>query len=1049
MRVLKQFLLLVLLGLVVTSNLDAQNARRVVGVVKDAAGDPLPGVQVVPVGATASGTVTDFDGNYSVNVPNGISKLSYTFIGMAEQVVDINGRTKIDVTLKESQEQLETLVVTALGIQRKSKTLTYATQSVDSKELTRIKEPNFMNALRGKSAGLQITPNNSGAGGGSTKITLRGQTSILGSNQPLIVLDGVPMTNRMSGQTMDPLMAGSQDGGDILSTINPDDIASLTVLKGPNAAALYGSSANNGVIIITTKSGREGNVRVDVSSATSVDVINLYPELQTTYGLGGGEGFLSWGKRVADQTDEELASAPYLTKCLHNPIKDFFNLGFSQNTSVTISGGTAKAQSYFSYANTYQTGIMPRNKFSRHNVMFKQSYGLFDRVNLDLSVNYIHQETKNRPRIGKVYSPMAALYRTPANVDMRYFRHNYAHPGTIADEVVQNLDNPDKANPLLAGHPIQTWYWYDQTYFNNPYWLVNMMNDESIQDRILGNVSLKVKLLEDLNFQTRANIDYILDRSRDARYASLNVEARVPGAYYSTARSHSFDFFQDALLSYNKQLTENWSLQATAGGSYKRSRNRSFWARNQQDNDNKFPNVFLIDNNYAVDTQNKDTSSAYAEERWGSNWEAALFATATIGWADKIFLDGSYRVEWAKSFQQFAQAENFISFDFYSLGANAQLDKLFDLGRDVNNLKLRASYSLVGNPIPNIDFYAQSRNLRTGAISGVAPKFENPRPETTRSFEVGLDGAMFDNKWDWDLTFYTSTLENQFMRIDNGVPVNSGKIRNWGVEFATNYRFDITKDLAWRPGFNISYNDNKILETYTKTDGSEFVYTTGPKEFKIKYLKGGSYGDIYVNSLLRDTNGHYVLEGGVPVMASGGYDTYVGNATARINFGLSNTFTYKDFQLYFLIDGKIGGKVMSLTQPDMDYYGVSVRSAEARDRATAEFPNGWVELPDGSGRKMDAKTYYQTIGGNPNENYVYDATNFRLRDITLGYTFRDLIAAGKDLQLSLLARNLFFIYKNSPIDPDISQSAANGMGGIEAYALPTTTTFGLSARVTF
>lgn len=1046
MRVLKQFLLLVLLGLAVTGSLDAQNARRVTGVVKDATGDPLPGVQVIPVGATASGTVTDFDGNYSVTVPNGINKLSFTFIGMAEQVIDINGRAKIDVTLRESEEVLETVVVTALGIQRKSKTLTYATQSVDSKELTRIKEPNFVNALRGKSAGLQITPNNTGAGGGSTKITLRGQTSILGSNQPLIVLDGVPMSNGMSSQSSDLLMGNSRDGGDILSTINPDDIASLTVLKGPNAAALYGSSANNGVIIITTKSGREGNVRVDVSSATSIDMINLYPELQKTYGISG-QGYDAWGKRVADMTADDLAAAPYLTMTPRNTVKDFFNIGFSQNTSVTLSGGTAKAQSYFSYANTYQTGIMPTNKFSRHNVMFKQNYNLFERVNLDMSLNYIHQETNNRPVIGKSLGPLAALYRTPANVDLRYFKHNYAHPGTNADLVVYNPGG--MANSSLAGHPIQTWYWYD-TDFNNPYWLLNQTSDSNTQDRILGNISIKVKLLEDLNFQTRANVDYVFSRYRDTRFASTQYAVQATGGRLGVGRSHSFDFFQDALLSYNKELSEKLSLQATAGGSYKRVRNRRLTIINQEDTAVYFPNTFLPQNSLSINSDNKRGNSTSTSESWGNNWESALFATATLGWDDKVFIDGSYRVEWAKSFQQFAKVGEYISFDFYSVGANAQLDKIFDLGPKVNNLKLRSSFSVVGNPIPNNNFYAQTRNFYTGGVSGAAPKFDNPRPETTTSFEVGLDGAMFQNRWDWDLTFYNSTLENQFMYVDGGVPVNSGKIRNWGVEFSTNYRFDITKDLSWRPGFNISYNDNKILETYTKPDGSEYIYATGPNKFKIKYVKGGAYGDIYVNSFERDANGHIVLQadGQTPLLASG-FNTNVGNATARVNFGFSNTFTYKDFQLYFLIDGKIGGKVMSLTQPDMDLYGVSVRSAEARDRANAEFPRGWVELPDGTGRKVDAVTYYQTIGGNPIEDYIYDATNLRLRDLTLGYTFRDLIATGKDLQLSLLARNLFFIYKNSPIDPDISQSAGNGFGGIEAYALPTTTTIGLSARVTF
>lgn len=1031
---------MMLVGLFAIEGLSAQATHKVVGVVKDVKGEPLIGVQIVPVGATQSGTITDFDGNYTVNVPKGITKLQYSYIGYGTQTIDINGRGKIDVVLQEEAQTIETVVVTALGIKRKSKTLTYATQSVDNRDLTRIKEPNFVNALRGKSAGLTITPNNSGAGGGSTKITLRGQNSILGSNQPLIVLDGVPMSSGPSGQATDLLQGGGRDGGDILSTINPDDIASLTVLKGPNAAALYGSSANNGVLIITTKSGMEGKLRVDVSSSTMVDMIADYPQLQTTYGIGAG--YDGWGKRIDQMTDDELAATPYLTRTPRNTIRDFFNMGLTQNTAATISGGTEKQQTYFSYANTYQTGIMPKNTFARHNIMLKQSYDLFTRLNLDLSLNYIHQNTLNRPIIGRSMSPMAALYRTPANVDMRYFRSHYYHPGTY-DDIVVYSPSDGRQNSKLLGQPVQTWYWMD-TDFNNPWWLVNMLNDDTTQDRLLGTLSAKVKILDNLNFQTRTNMDYIQNRTMNSRYATSIVAGQALGANYYTGRTYSTDFFQDALLSYNTEFAKKYMLQATAGGSYKRSAHRRLTVGNDQDTAAR-PNIFLPDNNLQINATNKAGSTANPVERWGDNWEAALFATATLGWDEKIFIDGSYRVEWAKSFQQFAKKDEYISFSFYSLGANAQLDKLLPLGGHVNSLKLRSSFSVVGNPIPNQDFFAQGINLRdpNGSVSPPPPPFKDPRPETTTSFEVGLDGALYNNRWDFDLTFYNSTLTHQFLYID-GVPVNTGKIRNWGVEFSTNYRFNLTKDLTWRPGFNIAYNDNKILETYIRPDGTPHTYVTGPNKFKIKYVKGGAYGDIYVNSFLRDENGHIVLQddGNTPVLASGGFDTKVGNATARLNFGLNNTFSYKNFQLYMLIDGKIGGKVMSLTQPDMDLYGVSVRSAEARDR-------GYVELNDGSGRRVDPEVYYKTIGGNPIEDYIFDATNVRLRDLSLSYTFYDILGPSKNLQLSAIARNLLFLYRTSPIDPDISQSAANGFGGIDAYSMPTTRTFGVSAKITF
>lgn len=1054
MKQFTRFLLVLIVGLVSLSFVKAQT--KISGTVLDDKGEPLIGVQVIPVGALQSGGLTDYNGNYNLNIPKSVKQLKFTYIGFKPQTIDINGRKTINVKMKEDSKVLDAVVVTAMGIKRASKTLTYSTQSINNKDLTRIKEPNFINSLQGKSAGLTITPSNTGAGGGSTRITLRGQNSILGSNQPLIVLDGVPLSSGQSSQTTNPLLGASKDGGDILSTINPDDIASITVLKGPNAAALYGSSANNGVIIINTKNGLDGKVRVTFSTSTQADFIAEYPELQTKYGIGP-TSFNGWGKEVSKYTESDLARYPYLTKENKNTVRDFFKTGFTQNTSIIITGGTANVQSYFSYANTYQTGIMPLNTFMRHNAMFKQSIKMFKRLNLDLSLNYIHQNTANRPTIGKSMSPLYAIYRTPAGVDMNYFKYNYKRAGNKYDSFVTTAGN---SNSKLIGQPVQNWFWYD-SYFNNPYWLLNMRTDEDAQDRILATISVKLNLLEGLDFQSRSNIDYRLRRGTAQTYATTYTSAFILGGEYYGSNNYSNDFFQDALLNYNKQLSDKVSLQTTVGGSWKRSNNRVRSISNYIDTA-AMANIFLPQNNLQISEQNKSGNSTYASEYWGDNWNAALFGTASMGYDEMFYIDGSYRVEWAKSFQQFAQSNKYISFSFYSVGANTLLDKFIPKNDYISSVKVRASYSLVGNPIPNQVFAAQKINFRTGALSAVSPKFENPRPETTKSFETGIDAVMLKDKLDAHFTFYNSVLENQFLYLagSNGqpIPVNTGKIRNWGIEFSANYRWNITHDLTWTTGFNAAYNDNKILETYVKPDGSEFIYTVGPKDFKIKYLKGGAYGDIYVNSFERNTDGSIVTIKAtdpsmafdpskkdqliLPVLATGNLKTKVGNATARINFGWNNTFSYKNMSLYFLIDGKIGGKVVSFTQADMDYFGVSLRTSEARDR-------GYVLLPDGTGRKIDPKLYYQTVGGNPLEEYVYDATNVRLRQMAFSYTFFDLLAPGKNLSLSLTASNLFFLYKNSPVDPDISVSAANGFGGIDAYAMPTTRSVGLTAKITF
>lgn len=466
------------------------NKRIIKGLISDEFGEPLIGVSVLVKGTT-TGTITDIDGNYSIEIPNDNAILEFSYIGYQKATLSISGATSFNIILKEDAQVLNEVVVTAMGITREAKTLTYAAQTIKNDEVTRIKETNFINSLQGKSAGLTITPNNTGAGGGASKIVLRGSTSILGTNQPLIVIDGVPMQDGMGSQVTDGIAyGGGRSGDDLLSTINPEDIENMTILKGPNAAALYGSAANNGVIVITTKSGVSGTVKVDISSSTSVETMAMYPQTQQTFGLSDNNQWSAWGPEIGTRSADELASAPYLMSSARNAVKDFFNLGVTLNNGITLSGGTENSRTYFSYNNTYQTGQIPNNDFRRNNVMFKEIFSLFDkRVNISTSLNWIHQKTNNAPVVGKALSTLYPLYRTPADIDMRYFKHNYQHAGTMADDIVSN---PTKGNPKLVGQPVQTWYWYDQ-YLNNPYWVANMYNDVLKRDRLMGNITLEAK----------------------------------------------------------------------------------------------------------------------------------------------------------------------------------------------------------------------------------------------------------------------------------------------------------------------------------------------------------------------------------------------------------------------------------------------------------------------------------------------------------------------------------------------------------------------------
>lgn len=1060
----------------------APTANTATGVILDEFGDPMIGASVRVANNPAQGGATNIDGEFSIaNVKPG-TKLKITSVGYKDTEVVWQGQP-IELAMELDSKMLGDVVVTAMGIKREEKTLTYAVQTIKNDEVTRIKETNFVNALQGKSAGLTITPNNSGAGGGASRIVLRGSTSILGSNQPLIVIDGVPMTNGMGSQMTDGIdMGGGKSGDDLLSTINPEDIENMTVLKGPNAAALYGSAANNGVIVITTKSGAQGTVNVNISSSTSIDRIALYPKQQQYYGISGPTTWAAWGPRVGTRTADEVAAYPWLMNGARESVKDYFQTGVTLNNGITLSGGTEMSRTYFSYNNTYQDGIIPRNKFTRNNVMLKESFSLFNKkVNITASLNWIHQKTENSPVVGKALSGLFALYRTPADVDMRYWKYNYRHVGTTADYLVSD---PAEGNPKLVGQPIQTWNW-NVDYLNNPWWVQNMVNDQVKRDRILGNLTLDWTIWKNLKYQTRFSVDMVFDNSLNEEYATMfRAGWDYKGGKYYSSNSRTSDIYNDHMLTWNDRFNDKFDVNVALGGSFTRHYSRSTTITTGIDTSG-IPNAFVPQNNRHYRPTNPNGSATGASDSWDyTDWSSALFGTVSVGFFDKVYVDGSYRRDWCQAFQQFTDKGDYKSFGYYSFGANVLIDKFFNQDYKVapwlDQLKWRGSYSVVGNAVPNTLFARQSMSFADGSLSTKPPTFDDPKPETTTAFETGIDAWLFNNKFNIDLTYYNSTLRNQFLYIStaNGEskPVNTGKIRNTGVEVSMGYRWAINKDWTWQTNFNFAYNDNKILETYMQDNGLPYIYEVGPKAFHIKYLEGGKFGDIYVNSFKRDANGFINVSGyektdangntyidyenAVPTMASGLYETKVGNTASPYTLGWSNTFTWKNFTLYFLIDGRIGGKVMSLTEPDLDRYGISTRSGEYRLAAEADPENLMVKgsngqdihlmyLPDGSGRKISVQKYFETVGQNPMEDHVYNATNFRMRDIALSYALPNLFGQSKGLTAQFSVKNAFFLYKDSPVDPDISVSAANGYSGIDSYALPTLRSYCITLKFNF
>lgn len=1091
-----------------SSTAQANSSRIVTGKVTDASGEALIGL-TVKVAGTSAATATDIDGNYSIKVPAGGSELEFSYIGYQTVKHPIGGKDKIDIVMRDNTKLLDEVVVTAMGIARKEETLSYSTQTVGGDELTRAKEANLINSLQGKSAGLVITPNSGGAGGAS-KILLRGNASMLGNNSPLIVIDGVPMQNSVNGQMdMDgggaTMMAdGSKESSDALSQLNPDDIESITVLKGANSAALYGSAASNGVLMITTKKGKEGQLRIDVSSSTTFETPLVLPKLQNAYGaqMSGSvdNGFSmnsnSWGQRMNTLGDEyyDTANSPYhLTRNAYN-IRDFYKLGTNFNNSISLSGGTKVAQTYFSYGNTTANGIVETNKFERHNISLRQSFSFFkDKLKFDISANYINQRTKNRPTGGTFFNPIYQLYTSPRNLDMNWYRKNYYDTNatwtsnpysyivsqTGSDGLPISVIQSGKTSTLSdPNYGKQVWY-SDNINLNNPWWLLNRMTSEEVINRTFGSITANWQIIPELNLQARIKYDYNERNDENRQYATTwgNAEMIDRGRLILD-HTKSQDFYGDFMLSYNKQI-QDFTIGVNAGGSMMNSSYDQWMitpiAKSGAPNTEDLScNQFVLSDIYISSSDNYGGLTT-------KNWERAIFATAQVTWQDKVTVEGSYRDDWYRAFTQFKDMDP--HFAYYSAGASAQMNKLLTLPDQINELKLRASYSEVGNSIPNNLFLASaSRNPATGAyISSAIINFKNPKPETTQSFEAGFDVSLLDRSISLQATYYNAIMKNQFMKYQGAagkeIYINGGKVRNQGVELTASYIFAPNNDFSWITTFNYAFNDNKILTVARKQNGQKYIHEIdlgNLSGLKIKFEEGGSYGDLYaVGFMKRDPNTGEIItdpsqdgevivdpQTGAPFKLNGQANEYLGNMNAKHTLGWANTFNYKDFSFYFLIDGKVGGKVISFTEAYLDYFGTSQRTAEARDYALANdlywtSDDGAVTKPGmyipGTKQVVPVDQYYQTIGGGSpvGRNYVYDATNFRLREISLAYTFRNLFGPSKNLTVSANARNLFFLYLDAPIDPDTSLSTQNALGNVDIFSMPTTRSFGISLKASF
>lgn len=989
--------------------------HTVSGLVKDKEmGEPLVGVSV-SVKGTKNATMTDLNGNYTIQT-SAKDVLEFKYVGMKNAEETVGNRKIINVSLSPNAESLGEVVVTAMGIKRQSETLTYSAQTVGGKDVNDIKSINMINSLQGKSAGLQITPNSTGAGG-SSKILFRGNKSISGSNQPLIVIDGVPtMTNTTTSQVSSDY-GGERDAGDVMSTINPDDIASITLLKGAAASALYGAVAANGAIMITTKQGMAGKVSVNVSSNTTMEMPMILPKFQDTYGAGA-DGTFSWG--------DKLASAS------KNYAKEFFRTGFTTNNSVSLAGGSENFKAYFSYGNVFSHGMTPENTYRSHNLNSKVDFKVLDHVYVDFSAKYSNQYSKNQAAAGYLWNPLTGAYLAPRGIDWNYYKDNY------------EVYDPAR------GCNVQNWTNTELQQYGNPYWMLHRQTPISNRNRYEFGGSIKWDITPDVNIQGRMRYE------RGEEQFIHNAYASSVGNLYKMGRMKNNRYFSDqlygdVLVNYNHTWGD-WALTATAGSSFTKTKTAhvDLWGEGDQfkapgDGNIYYPNIFTPNNFYGNMSKLGKGDAMNTEKRLN-----AVFATAQVGFKEAVFLDLSARNDWSSAL---AFTES-CSFFYPSVGASVLLNKLVPMGEQVNLFKFRGSYSIVGNDVP-IYMSNQRYTLKeSGVISAPdeAP-FRTLKPEKTHSLEFGFDGTFFNNRLDFSFTYYKTNTKNQFFSVsapyESGLRnryVNAGNVQNQGFEASVGWHQQFNADFSWSTNFNISYNENKIKEL---VEGLENGLTIASWQgAKVVLNEGGSYGDLYVRQIKRDEAGKPVKNAdGKPVLMGDNIDEmkYAGNMNAKVNFGWSNTFHYKDFTLSFLIDGKFGGRVLSATEATLDGWGVSERTGNAR--------NAGKVVVDGV--EFDPQLWYTETGSSNFNNsyatefYVYKGTNVRMRELSLGYTFRNLFGNGKNLTAALIARNLFFFYKDAPCDPDVSMGTGNGVQGVDIFNLPSSRSLGLNLKLNF
>jgi TonB-linked SusC/RagA family outer membrane protein len=988
-----------------------------------------PGISVVEKGTT-NGTSTNEQGEFTLAVKDANAVLVISSVGFDRQEVAVGGKQELTVLLEPASAAMTDVVVTALGITRQKKSVTYATQSIKGSDLADTREVNLTSAMDGKVANMLLSKTNAGPGS-STRIIFRGNRSINGSNQPLIIVDGVRIDNTPQAfNDVTANISNARDNGDGISNINPDDVESMTVLTGASAAALYGSDASNGAIIITTKKGRSGKgIGVSVSSSAMFENPMVSPKFQNTYGQGTGGVFdpkseYSWGPKMTGQTVTDWTGKSQALGPQPDNFKDFFRTGSEFINSVALSGGGEKSQTYFSYTNTYSNGIMPNNGYKRNNLNLRQTYSLTDKLSVDIKANYINEDVVNRPMAGAGNHAMATLYSMPRSL-------------RLSD--IKNYEYTDLSDFSLHQH-----YWgSQQPAFQNPYWSVNRNLYERDRDRLIGLVALKYQITPELSVQGRTSLDTYQDDATETDYSNTYWITYAGGGNYEIIKSSFRQFNNDLLINYNKRLNDKLTLTVNAGASLEQFHMET---TNSNDQGLIVANSFSLGNGLATVTTNGLSRTE----------KQSVYAAANLGYKDYLFLDVTGRNDWNSTLPV-----NHASYFFPSIGLSAVLNEMLGLPVDISMLKLRGSYAEVGNGT-GFNQLQESPYIGPGGNGGFlyvdrVLKDANLKPEKTRSYEVGLDLGLFKNRITAEVTGYKTNTINQILSI--GVPspsgyafriINAGNIRNEGVELLLTGKPIDEAHFKWTIGFNFGLNRNKILylDSIEKMPPLSSPETLG----EIVAEEGKAYGGIYTTSFMRSAGGAIIVDStGMPEVQGDQTKHYAGNYNPDWTAGITNTFQYKNWGFSFLIDMRKGGIVISGTQALMASQGVTRNTLAGREGGFV-VPNSVTESGGKNTVAISAQDYWQWVGSQNlvGEAFVNSATNIRLRQASLSYTLPlSGRSAVKGATFSLIGRNLFFL-KNDAVgfDPESALGTGNNQG-LEYTPVPSTRSYGLYVKLNF